>query len=815
MGDRHINPRGGLQRFEENGAAHATGAAIYTPDDVRVADDVGVAYQASIAAGHYWTLTRTENGQVVVALIADPRSGPGLSSLTYKWGAKAPMAVEFEAAFSGRARQWFAGALLGAFDAAPESPLPALNVVSWWQHNLDGVGAYSGVAGTFLQLKLAAPLPAAVHLGDWVCISGAAATGGIPADDQALVNAAIRYIDFDRKTMVLGYADETPLLVSAAVAEQTPPDGTMQVNIFRNLLGAPQGVGIRYGGPTATANAILTKMAGDVQISGALLGDQRATTGTSSPQTVVGALGSLELKATTRVRIEHRVDETAVADVAVDSGGVFTARAIRTTVKPQASMALKPRFYLNLPISLSQPVGRIAVVEKTGSAVATVTTKEPHGLVTGAKVTLKGVMDAVNFASGTAPTAVTVIDPTHFSVALGSAATALSWGGSVHRCYGGFDQPGVQSATVAGSATYDATLDQVRLSGSAAWTVTAGDTVLVVGAVGNGIDPGLDGLWRVAHLSNTNLYLDPIVDGAGVRVSPSPTAGLHAVGGTVVVAPSLRLHDLAVEEWSEHRVMLDGAGCNRLDKALPVNVLGTVAINSAIQSDLTGGVNVRPAVGAATDITAAALTASNASGALTNTFGNGFVIQVAVTAVAGTAPTLDIRIEETLDGGVNWLPLYDFARITAVGAYATPILRATGRSIRYIRTVGGAGASFTMSAIRTTLPQNPDGPQKRLMDRTISLTTLGSTTPPLFVGGLAHAQMVLNAGAITTTAPVLQLEGSEDGSGWYPLGATLAAVAASTVETTVSGKSPTYVRGRVVTAGVGVTPGFVALKAWS
>jgi hypothetical protein len=76
-----------------------------------------------------------------------------------------------------------------------------------------------------------------------------------------------------------------------------------------------------------------------------------------------------------------------------------------------------------------------------------------------------------------------------------------------------------------------------------------------------------------------------------------------------------------------------------------------------------------------------------------------------------------------------------------------------------------------------------------------------------------RAQLVINVGAITTTAPALQLQGSDDnGATWYAIGTPLTAVASSTVQLTVSPTSSQMTRAIVTTAGVGVTTGYIAIK---
>lgn len=266
-------------------------------------------------------------------------------------------------------------------------------------------------------------------------------------------------------------------------------------------------------------------------------------------------------------------------------------------------------------------------------------------------------------------------------------------------------------------------------------------------------------------------------------------------------------------------MQIDGQGTARQDKAIPMYAVGgSVSQGTAATISATtglGGWYVHPAVTGIADVASAALTASGNTAAISNALGNGFQVNVNVSAVSGTSPTLDFRVEESFDGGTNWVTLYEMQRITSVGNYNTPILRASGRHIRYVQTIGGTSPSFTRAVIRNILPFMPSEPQKRIVDRTIVPNTLNSTTPTLFQGAANNVQLVVNMGAITTTAPSFQIEGSEDGANFYPIGSPLTGVASSTVQLTVQGTSCTFVRARVSTAGSGATLGYVSLKAWS
>lgn len=157
---------------------------------------------------------------------------------------------------------------------------------------------------------------------------------------------------------------------------------------------------------------------------------------------------------------------------------------------------------------------------------------------------------------------------------------------------------------------------------------------------------------------------------------------------------------------------------------------GTAAAISATTG--LGGWYVHPAVTGITDIASAAITSTATSAAIANNLGNGFQVNFTVTATSGTTPTLDVRVEESYDGGTNWVTLYEFQRVTANGSYNSPVLRASGRHIRYVRTITGTTPSFTMAVTRNILPFIQAEPQKRIVDRTVVLTTLNSVTPTLF-----------------------------------------------------------------------------------
>lgn len=829
MDAHHINRLGGLQQYSESGCAHTTGAVTHYPDDINTAADLLSKYQYTPAPGHHLRFQRTVNGQAIISLVADPAAAGTVSYLDYPKKAKMPMALEYEASYAGRGRVAHPGMVLGNF-ADPLTAVPApIEVSQWWIHATDSTADYVSASGSFFVLQLVSPLPDSVFIGDWINITGTS-NNALPTQGYSsleFANCPIRHISNDRTRVVISFSDEAAIS-SNNVGTTTAIPGTMFISFFHNMLGATHGMGTRFSGSGATGAALFTAMGGDVFITGTSNDtrvSQVATVGTTAPLYPASSFGDAEIRPQTRYRMEARVDECSFQDQSADGAAIQTNRITRSSVKPNADMDITPRAYMRIPVGATTVATNITAISKSASTTCTVTTNVAHGLKVGDQITIRGVVDQTNFATTATQAGVaSIISTTQFTVVWGISATAASYGGVVLKHRGAVDSSGLPLAQVVQSLVWNNTTQFLTLTGNTTWSgASIGDIVSLKGCLTvGGVGTGLDGLWRAHHFAGSVLTLTPITDAFGVRVSPNPANFTGAAGGFLIVAPEFRLHDLSIEDWTEHRVIIDGAGVARADKAIPTFSMGgtyaatcTQGTAASLGTDGSGGWQVRPGVAGITDIASAAITSTATSAAVGNNLGNGFQVNVAVTAVTGTTPTLDIRIEESFDGGTNWVTLYEFQRITATGSYNSPVLRATGRHIRYVRTLAGTTPSFTMAVVRNVLPFMPAEPQKRIMDRTVVPNTLNSATPVIFAGSANSVQLVVNMGAITTTAPVFTLQGSEDGTNWYNIDTGLATVANSTVEKTIIDRSCTFVRAIVSTAGVGATLGYVSIKAWS
>lgn len=457
---------------------------------------------------------------------------------------------------------------------------------------------------------------------------------------------------------------------------------------------------------------------------------------------------------------------------------------------------------------LARPVTRITAISKTGTTTATVTTDVSHGLTTSSWVQIYGVRDQTNFPNLTAITQVaSIVSATQFTIIIGGAVTASSAGGAVWLNNGSVTAPGV-FAQVAQSISRTANV--LTLVGSAAWaTPLPGENVHLYGC--NATSMGLyDGAYKVLRVNTTSLELESV--GADF--------GSINCGGAVIRRTDVRIHFVSEIEYTRLIAELTTQnGAADLTKSMPINIVNapnitTVSAVTTVNTvaSLTSANLAIP--GTIADVASAALTTTTTTAAITPTFGSSYQVNIPVTAVTGTNPTLDVVVQESSDSGTNWFDVYQLPRITATGFYQSPILPLQGNRVRYVQTVSGTTPSFTRAVNRSQMSLTNAQVYRQLFDRAVSLTTLSATTSALLVEGCRNMQLTINVGAITTTAPALQLQISEDGTNYVNIGSPLTAVASSTVYAVVSNVTSKFTRAIVTTAGVGVTAGFVQVKGF-
>ena len=583
----------------------------------------------------------------------------------------------------------------------------------------------------------------------------------------------------------------------------------------RSRLGQAQnGVSQIFEGASAVAASFYVRSeSGDVLPSGTVAASQAITTGsTASIQLAANLPYTNSLSPSVEFRQVVQADRVQWSDMAIDSVTQSTSRLVRQQVCPDPDAQYKIRIRATNMRSLTVPRAQIISVSKTGSTTATCVTDVPHGLLPGDLVLAYGTRDQTNFANLTAATAVaSVIDATTFTIVWGAAVTATTRGGFIARLLGQAALPGAVAQSIQ-SATLATLVDgrrQLTLVGSAAWAApatTIGELVEIIGvradAVGSAL-LGVDGPWEIANVGGTSLVLLL----PAPRNLPADFAFTNC-GGGVVRRSDFRLSYVRVFPFLRQRVEMLPRPINDIAGAAPVSVQNVPSVL------VSGAPSVNQAfMGIVADVASAALTASTTVAAIAPTTGVSYQVNIPVTAVSGTSPTLDVGIEESDDTGTNWFRVYDFARITAAGMYRSPVLPVRGNRVRYVQTVGGTSPSFTR-AINRLQSNDPVVPIRQRIERGLDLSSTGSATTALNTRDcVGPVQLVVNLGA-ATTPPSFQLEGSEDnGATWYAIGAALAGLANNTVQITVPDVNAALLRARVSVAGVGATLGYVLVKA--
>lgn len=827
---------------------------INTPEVVNAVPDVETALEVATqwggfagvntAGGDFITNIAGVNGQAIKALSVSPLTTGESSVVNYNKAVQQPCSMEFAASFVRGGGIGFAMAHLFADDPVNgPDPVPSpINIVSYYQSSATAGSANSGSAGTVMHMLLETALPAvgannAVFIGDWINITGLVDTRfNYP-------NACINYISPDRKTISVGFSDEValPSLVSPASGVTAVTLGTGKVNFFNAFGGARNAFGLRFTGTTPTSAAVVSIFGGDDnQVSGALLGDHRVSIASTAPTYVPGALmGQYEIRASSRFKLECTPDVSLLLDKGEQTLTTWTAREPRTSVKPSTNALLYPRFVLYKPVSMSRPIATIVKAEKlTATTTATITTDVAHGLVTGNYVTIKGIANQTVFASFTAPAAVTVVNATSFTVTIGTATIATSYGGSVIIANGGKDQPGIINNTIQNAVSFIAEGNNwLNLTGAVTWAglVNLGDYINIHGVrnTTTGADLGLDGAWEVAHINTTALFLKPIFDIAGNRVSPAlGTLASVACGGSAIIRQTLRSHNLSVSSWKDMKIGIDGAGTARPDKAIPVYGLGgSLGVFQGSAGVIgTGGVGawiVRGSAHTTADIASAAFTTVGVTtGTAIDVTGNTGSMQINtdVTAVSGTSPRLINRLQGSFDG-INFVNIYDVGVMTTSTAKNndTPVIPVEFRSIRHTMDCRGTTPSFTRSVNRVMRPMEASKRQRRLLDRVVGLNTTTASTEWLYVGGCTNAQIMSTAMAGQTVAAVVKVQLCQGdpaiAANWYdvPSAPTLTTSASAPVVTApfVIGNAK-FARLVPTTAGTGIVADTyeLALTAW-
>lgn len=371
----------------------------------------------------------------------------------------------------------------------------------------------------------------------------------------------------------------------------TNPAGAKGFVYFRERLGRAQnGLSQLFENVTATNSSLyIRSAAGDALPSGAVAGNHSVSVGTTNSVQLVNAAYNYAFGPSTKYSFLPQADRVQWADGAIDTTAQTSSRLIRTQVCPDPTERYKLRICAVNNAALTVPNAQIVSAVKTGTTTATITTDVAHGLTTTDVVTIYAIRDqaATSFPNLLTATAVaSVIDATNFTIVIGTAGTATSYGGYVARVQGG-NLPSAlgHSAVISQSATLSTLSDGTRqlvLVGNTNWTgLLIGDLVELYGTRNavDGATLGVDGAWKVANVATTSLTL--VLPYNGSMSLPVDFASTNC-GGGVIKRTDMRISFVRVSDFTRNRVEMLARPSGDSSAAAPVAVQGgTVGVSTA------------------------------------------------------------------------------------------------------------------------------------------------------------------------------------------------------------------------------------------
>ena len=558
------------------------------------------------------------------------------------------------------------------------------------------------------------------------------------------------------------------------------------------LLSAENALGILIGDSvTVTTGALVARRNGaKFKTVTATIPTTTALQSNTSPYTdAFNAAGDTELQ----MEMEQAMFSGRAADgIATPTGSIRLSQGL-----PDDENYYKLRIMVRRLPDTTCVIANIETIAKTGTTTATVVTDTPHGLVTGQFVQTYGVRDITNFPNLATPVACTVINAITFTVVIAGAVTANSVGGVVSLWHGSVALPGALNFSIQSIARTNNILTVTM--NTTATGLLPGETVELVGMDGSGA--AYNGAYKVLRMTGSVYELESV----GVDF------GSITCGGAVIKRTDVRLSYIRALEYTSNIAEISNGRGGVLDagRAIPTTVLNSVTIGTlpTVAALTRAGLDTL----GVNDIVSAAITTTATSAAIAMTNIQSCAFEVTVTAVSGTTPTMDVVVQQSLDNGTTWKDLYHFERITANGYYVSPLMTIDGTHIRYVRTVAGTTPSFTNTVWRTQ-KSIPAKKISKLIERTFNVNSGNPSSAVVMAEGMDKCQLVVNMGAITTTAPQFTIEGSEDGTNFVLIDTALTSVASSTVQKIVDTGGIKFVRAKVTTTGSGATLGYVSIK---
>lgn len=530
---------------------------------------------------------------------------------------------------------------------------------------------------------------------------------------------------------------------------------------FRERFGRSRnGVSQIYENAGATnASMYVRSESGDALPSGTIASNHSVITLSTASVQLVNSPNTYAFGPTAEGRISVQSDRVQWSDAGVDTTFQGNNRLVRTQVCPDPSEVYKLRIRDTNNASLTVPNAQIVSAVKTGTTTANIVTDRPHGYVAGELVVVYGIraQGATEFPNLVAATPVaSIVNPTEFTIVIGTAGTITSYGGYVARVNGGNLMSALGASVIVTQSAVLSTLSdgtrQLVLNGNGGWTTpttTTGDMVELVGCrdATTGASLGLDGPWKIASAASSVLTL--VLPFANQRTLPADHA-LTNCGGALIRRTCFRLSFVRVFDFERLRVEALARPGSDAAAAMPVAVQntppvtvssGTITTVSTV-SALTGGGAAEDAAAGANPVVVGGVVSAAIPG---TTFAAGDAIRDRHTLggaklvkpyavpeaewafTAALTATTDVAVQTAAGAGLKRHPT--LIQATNTGAAAVDVLLRDGTTTRLQITVP-AGQSVYMP-LPTGIPLTANTALNVALSAagTVRFNALGYTAP--------------------------------------------------------------------------------------
>ncbi len=457
------------------------------------------------------------------------------------------------------------------------------------------------------------------------------------------------------------------------------------------------------GAGTAGSNSFLTGGVYNVTLPSLSTGQQTATQLDSSGRLLIGSIAASALPTGAATSANQATEISSLATIVTNTTNITVAQGSTTSgqtgqLVQGAVTTAAPTYTTGQTNPLSLTTSGALRVDTSGSSVPT------GGSTAALQSSTQG-----SVSPGTA-----AINSTLAGMVYNSAVPAPTNGQQLALQSDQFGNLEISEPDqyITGAAAQTATVNNIlpSTSGTAANDVSnykaASVQVVSTGTAGTFIFEGSNDNvnFQTVPVYNQNIVNGTVINGA-ITATASQfiyTLPLHfryfrlRIATTITGGSIQAFTRLTQATWAPSNFEVSQATAASLQTTATI-ASGTVTTVSTVSS-VTSSQSAIP--GLIADVASAAITTTTTTATITPTFGSSYLVDIPVTAVSGTTPTLSVAVQESADSGTNWYTVYTFPTITAIGSYNSPVLTLTGNRVRYVQTLTGTTPSFTRAINR-------------------------------------------------------------------------------------------------------------------